>query len=827
MAGVVEKEIFKELCENDFSFFCKQFLKIVEPETHFEWNWHMDALCYGCEAVYYGTYQNLDIQIPPRMLKSLIISVLYPTWCWTKTPSMKFLCASRSFDLSVKFNQQRRDLIQSREYTALWPIVLKEDQNTTHKFANYHRGFMQSVSAGGKVTGEGADCFEGSTLVETDQGPMSIEKLHDLARISQVKVLSINHESGNFEYKRVKKTRRTKSNNIVRTSFSNGSVITSTSDHKFFTVGRGYEPIFDPQGFKEKRFVSLVRNQDKSDLLHGLPEVGQNPSGEISMRPLQFGKDGFTSGHGEEGAAQLIENLLLLDKMQNGISEPKGDDGKFMRDMRAADCKENGQRDSSKKDMPELPRVGAKFKQKDESNRDLSNLPESIQEIISAETLLGCLQSGEPIEANDRTNQGVIGRQDWELLFQHPIEEDTKPDKELLRLRTEREFAGSSYRLGLQKQQSGESCGSLRILPHNSPQDQRPKLDPETKITLQEQLSAEIDVYDIEVEDNHNFFANGLLVHNCLLSDDLLDAIDAFSKAKREAACLWYSNAFYNRAQNKKKVKRINVNQRLHQKDISGHLEENHNFERLVLPMIKMKDDLTTIEFKDPRQEGEYLFPARYGQEEMEDDYKGLGVYGWSAQYQQTPRPIGGGIIKEEWIRYYDVLPNIERKIITADLTFKGTSKSDYVSFQCWGISQGKKYLIDLVRGKWSYKESKDNFVTFCNKNNAQNKYIEDKANGPALISDLKDVISGLRAWPEAGSKFMNADKVQRLHLCSQDYEMGEVYLPNNVVLVDKFVEELTSFTEKGSATGNDDMVDTSTMALLQLRRPKTFFSAG
>ena len=73
----------------------------------------------------------------------------------------------------------------------------------------------------------------------------------------------------------------------------------------------------------------------------------------------------------------------------------------------------------------------------------------------------------------------------------------------------------------------------------------------------------------------------------------------------------------------------------------------------------------------------------------------------------------------------------------------------------------------------------------------------------------------------------MNADKVQRLHLCSQDYEMGEVYLPNNVVLVDKFVEELTSFTEKGSATGNDDMVDTSTMALLQLRRPKTFFSAG
>ena len=471
MAGVVEKEIFKELCENDFSFFCKQFLKIVEPETHFEWNWHLDALCQSCEALYYGEIQNLDIQIPPRMLKSIIVSVLFPCWVWTKRPSSKFLCASRSYDLSVKFNQQKRDLIQSSQYFSVWPIVLKEDQNTTHKFANYSRGFMQSVSVGGKVTGEGADF---------------------------------------------------------------------------------------------------------------------------------------------------------------------------------------------------------------------------------------------------------------------------------------------------------------------------------------------------------------------IMSDDLLDAMDSFSKSKREAACMWYSNAFYNRAQNKKKVRRLNINQRLHQKDISGHLEENHNFDRLVFPMVKTKEDLSTVSFfKDPRQEGEFLFPARYGQEEMEDDYKGLGVYGWSSQHQQTPRPLGGGIIKEEWIRFYDVLPNIERRIITADLTFKGNAKSDYVSFQCWGIAKGQKYLIDLVRGKWSYKESKDNFVTFCNKNNAQNKYIEDKANGPALISDLKDVVSGLRAWPEAGSKFMNADKVQRLHLCSQDYEMGEVYLPNNVVLVDKFVEELTSFTEKGSATGNDDMVDTSTMALLQLRRPKTFFSAG
>ena len=465
-----EQQIFKELCENDFSFFVKQYVKVVEPETEFIWNWHLDVLCNHCEGIYYGQYQNLDIQIPPRMMKSLIISILFPVWVWIKTPSKKFLCASRSFDLSVGFNLRRRNLIESEQFQVIWPIKLRHDQNTTYKFANYHGGFMQSVSALGKVTGEGADF---------------------------------------------------------------------------------------------------------------------------------------------------------------------------------------------------------------------------------------------------------------------------------------------------------------------------------------------------------------------LVSDDLLDAMDAFSKAKREAVTKWYSNAFYSRAQDKRTVKRLNINQRLHVKDVSGHLEENHNFDKLVLPMIKTEKNLSTTDFIDPRDVGEFLFPARYGEKEKDDDYKALGIYGWSSQHQQTPRPIGGGIIKEEWIRYYDVLPTMDRKIITADLTFKGNAKSDYVSFQCWGISKGQKYLVDLVRGKWSYKETKDHFLTFCKKNDAQNKYVEDKANGPALISDLKSIVSGLKGWPEEGSKYMNADKVQRLHFCSQDYEMGEVYLPKNIALVDTFVEELTSFTEKGSATGNDDMVDTSTMALLQLRRSKTFFSAG
>ena len=75
-----DSQMFKEVCENDFEFYVKHFLKVLEPETEFEWNWHMSLLCHHCEKVFYGEISNLDINIPPRMLKSVIVRVLYRDW---------------------------------------------------------------------------------------------------------------------------------------------------------------------------------------------------------------------------------------------------------------------------------------------------------------------------------------------------------------------------------------------------------------------------------------------------------------------------------------------------------------------------------------------------------------------------------------------------------------------------------------------------------------------------------------------------------------------------------------------------------------------------
>lgn len=460
--------LFKGACENSFSFFCKQFLKEVEPETEFIWNWHLDVVCDACESAYYGRLPKLDINIPPRTLKSLIVNVLFPCWVWSKNPSKKFLCAARSFDLSYSFNIKRRDVITSDKFQLFWPIKMRDDADRVDEFKNKHGGLMKSVSALGKVTGDGGDF---------------------------------------------------------------------------------------------------------------------------------------------------------------------------------------------------------------------------------------------------------------------------------------------------------------------------------------------------------------------LLSDDLLDAMDAFSRTKRKAVCEWYKTAFYNRAQDKKTVVRININQRLHQQDVSALLE-TLDFETLILPMVHDGKNRSSIKFTDPRKEGEFLFPQRYGQKEKDDDFKALGHYGWSSQYQQRPVPIGGGIIQEEWLRYYEDLPEIKKLIITADLTFKGGDANDYNSLACWGTDGKNKYLIDLIRGKWTYSKTKEMFIQFCKKHNASLKYVEDKANGSALLDDLRSEITGLTAWPQKGSNLMKSDKVERLYFVQPEFEGGFVYLPKNLNIIDSFVEELLGFTDNGSTTGNDDMVDVTTMGLLELRKSKTFFAS-
>src|SRR3954470_6034210 len=64
---------------------------ILEPGTAFQANWHIDLICEYLEAVTAGQIRRLVINIPPRHMKSLLVSVLWPCWEWYWRPSARYI----------------------------------------------------------------------------------------------------------------------------------------------------------------------------------------------------------------------------------------------------------------------------------------------------------------------------------------------------------------------------------------------------------------------------------------------------------------------------------------------------------------------------------------------------------------------------------------------------------------------------------------------------------------------------------------------------------------------------------------------------------------
>jgi predicted phage terminase large subunit-like protein len=139
--------------------YVEQAWPIVEPSTEFLPNWHIDAIAEYLEAVTEGQITRLLINMPPRYGKSLLVSVMWPTWEWVANPETRFLFASYSASLSTKHSVDRRTIIQSEWYQERWGtrFRLSGDQNVKTEFQNDCRGVMVATSIGGTATGKGGN----------------------------------------------------------------------------------------------------------------------------------------------------------------------------------------------------------------------------------------------------------------------------------------------------------------------------------------------------------------------------------------------------------------------------------------------------------------------------------------------------------------------------------------------------------------------------------------------------------------------------------------------------------------------------------------------
>jgi predicted phage terminase large subunit-like protein len=142
--------------------------------------WAIDALCEHLQAVTDGQIRKLLVNFPPRCAKTLVTSVCWPAWTWSRRwrsyrsgPQVRFLCGSYSHTLSLMNSNLTRRLITSPWYAGHWStrFRLREDQNTKMQFDTDAGGSRLASSVGGSLLGLGGDVL----IVDDPHNTESVE----------------------------------------------------------------------------------------------------------------------------------------------------------------------------------------------------------------------------------------------------------------------------------------------------------------------------------------------------------------------------------------------------------------------------------------------------------------------------------------------------------------------------------------------------------------------------------------------------------------------------------------------------------------------------
>jgi predicted phage terminase large subunit-like protein len=298
-----------------------------------------------------------------------------------------------------------------------------------------------------------------------------------------------------------------------------------------------------------------------------------------------------------------------------------------------------------------------------------------------------------------------------------------------------------------------------------------------------------------------------------IIIDDPLKPSDAMSESRRAAVNQWFDGTLYSRLNDKQSGVIVIVMQRLHEDDLVGHVLKREAWEVLSFAAIAEADEKRA--FDTPfgprgfdREAGEALHPERESLETLRQIRAAIGEANFAGQYQQTPTPNGGGMVKAAWFPRYrpEDLPQIFDRIVQSwDTANKPTELADYSVCTTWGLKGPNFWLLNVLRKKLAYPELKRAVREQSEAFAPAVILIEDKASGTQLIQDL--IADGLTSVTGCAP---DGDKTMRLHAQTATIENGFVHLPEAAHWLPDYLAEFMLFPN----ARYDDQVDSTAQAL-------------
>lgn len=799
----------------------------IDDKTYANIKLETGGICPVRDKIFNGEHvRNHDWNMPPRHSKTTVIGVCGPVWAGINTP-MSVATVSHNSKLSSETNEKRLKLLQSEKFKYYFKddvgLRLSKQSATNIRLVN---GAQMYAVCQTSFTGFGGDCFPVGTKILTPFGDKNIEELLD-----NDKIISYNTKCSKYELSTIQATRRLIDNEFIRITTADGRTIESTPDHRYWVVGKGYvsankltekDILESSDSFRSKLSDMWKQNdgcpKDMSKMYIEDMELQINTSvrkmwENIPEKDLRL----FILATRRLYSYLLRKSVQLPDEQHTQTKTVKMSDvWKFI---------------SVKWSKVLLGRVQKELlSTKVDGETIISSLLSDLwgtdnisQEIkILFEGL--CKQS--TLNTNDESRELTLYR--WEKLSDSIFKVGGTSNNErwlslsdlwrILKISSiyerrflscKTEFGSTSYRPEQIQQFIRQFSNIMYELPYQVTQKQRI-----SKIT---RFTDKKVVYDIQTSRNHNFFANGVLVHNCIIADDLISADNAAKDMQilrnvRE----FFKQTLPTRLNTKKTGVIWHVQQRLAPGDISGMIADSQElssvYSHTELEAISTRN-VTLIypctgRVKEIRK-GDLLWPERFG------DYTSLkmetGPIVFDTQYQQNAKNTDLTIIKESDIHYindedYEQFKlTAETQYASHDCPVKEKESSDYHGY-VGGYGRGNQLLID---DGWEehlgYVKEKQLMITKQQISPAILQILEDKANGAALLQDLRLDVPGLVPFnPGTNSK------KQRLELASVYVNSGAVIF-KKCPATDYLIKQLLDFP----FVDHDDIVDAFSQLIL------------
>jgi predicted phage terminase large subunit-like protein len=291
---------------------------------------------------------------------------------------------------------------------------------------------------------------------------------------------------------------------------------------------------------------------------------------------------------------------------------------------------------------------------------------------------------------------------------------------------------------------------------------------------------------------------------NLFIIDDPLKAGDAMSESVRARGIEWYRSTLLSRGDDKTAMRIVVVMQRVHQNDLVGYLIEQGGFEVLNLPAIAQRNETFDLGGGRTyyRQTGELLHPDHEPADALIELKRNMGPIAFSAQYQQSPIPPGGTIIKRKWLTTYDD-DDIRRQpgdqiIMSWDIALSETETGDYAACVVL-LRRGEVfYVLEVIRGRFPFDTLKRKVMEVKQRyGSGATLLIEDSPISRGLIQSLREQSVNVTTYkPET-------DKRSRAIAQTDLFAGGSVRLPQQAGWREDFIAELIGFPGR-----HDDQVD-------------------